>query len=204
MTSLAIVILLVAGVLLGSVVALARSRSQQWRPVIARSDERSERRELHVPDRSGPRHHRRASLARIAKALIALLACGLLLASCGGASASPETPASQIVVEMSDFKVVTNVPSVKAGTVKIGVRNLATMEHNFEVIKTDLAADKLPVDPGTSTVKVDGKVGEIAKIPGGTSAAVTLDLAPGNYVFICNIAGHYQLGMHTAFSVTAP
>jgi uncharacterized cupredoxin-like copper-binding protein len=202
MTSLAIDILLVAGVLLGSVVARARSRSHELRPAIAQSDERSEPRELHVPDRSGPRHHRRASLGTIAKALTALLACGLLLASCGGASASPATPASQIVVEMSDFKIVTNVPSVKAGTVKIGVRNLATMEHNFEVIKTDLAADKLPVDPGTSTAKVDGKVGEIAKIPGGTSAAVTLDLAPGNYVFICNIAGHYQLGMHTAFVAT--
>jgi uncharacterized cupredoxin-like copper-binding protein len=205
MTTLAIDILLVAGILLGSLVALARSRSsRQWQVVVAQFDARSDPRAPRVPDRSGSQHHERAPLATIAKSLIALLACGLLLVSCGGGSASPATPASQIVVEMSDFKVVTNVPSVKAGTVKIGVRNLATMEHSFEVIKTDLAADKLPVDSATSKAKEDGKVGEIAKIPGGTSAAVTLDLAPGNYVFICNIAGHYQLGMHTAFTVTAP
>jgi uncharacterized cupredoxin-like copper-binding protein len=24
---------------------------------------------------------------------------------------------------------------------------------------------------------------------------------PGNYVFICNVASHYQLGMHTGFTV---
>ena len=201
MTTLAIDILLVAGILLGSLVAQARSRSsRQWRRVVAQSDARSDPRALRVPDRGS---RQRAPLATTAKSLIALLACGLLLVSCGGASASP-TPASQIVVEMSDFKVVTNVSSIRAGTIKIGVRNLATMEHNFEVIKTDLAADKLPVDPATSKAKDEGKVGEIAKIPGGTSAAVTLNLAPGNYVFLCNIAGHYQLGMHTAFSVTAP
>lgn len=102
---------------------------------------------------------------------------------------------------MTDYKVVSNVPSVKAGTIKIGVRNLASMEHNFEVIKTDLAADQLPIDPASAKAIDVGKVGEIATIPGGASAAVTLDLAPGKYVFICNIAGHYQLGMHTAFVV---
>ena len=203
MTTLAIDILLVAGILLGSVVALARSRSRrEWQPVVAQSDVRSDPGQVRVRERSSSRHHARAPLARIAMSLIALLACGSLLVSCGGASASPATPPSQIVVEMSDYKVVTNVPSIKAGTVKIGVRNLAAMEHNFTVIKTDLAADALPVDPATSKAKEDGKVGEIATIPGGSSAAVTLDLSPGNYVFICNIAGHYQLGMHTAFVVT--
>jgi hypothetical protein len=62
---------------------------------------------------------------------------------------------------MTDYKVVSNVPSVKAGTIKIGVRNLASMEHNFEVIKTDLAADQLPIDPASAKAIDVGKVGEI-------------------------------------------
>ena len=138
----------------------------------------------------------------ITKSLAAALMCGLLLVACGGPSVSASTSTgSQVIVEMTDYKVATNLPSVKAGTIKIGVRNLASMEHNFEVIKTDLAADQLPVDPASAKAIDVGKVGEIAKIPGGTSAAVTLDLAPGKYVLICNIAGHYQLGMHAAFIV---
>jgi uncharacterized cupredoxin-like copper-binding protein len=96
------------------------------------------------------------------------------------------------------------MPSVKAGSTKIGVRNLASMEHSFEVLKTDLTHDKIPVDGASAKAKEDGKVGGIASIPAGKSAAVTIDLTPGKYVLICNVAGHYQLGMHVGFTVEAP
>jgi len=105
---------------------------------------------------------------------------------------------------MTDYKITVNVPSVRAGKIKIGVRNIANMEHSFQVLKTDLAPDKLPVDGASAKAKEDGKVGEIPSIVVGKSAAVTLDLAAGKYVFICNIAGHYQLGMHTGFTVDPP
>ena len=60
------------------------------------------------------------------------------------------------------------------------------------------------VDVYAAKAKEDGKVGEIPSIPAGKSAAVTIDLTAGKYVFICNVAGHYQLGMHTGFTVDAP
>jgi uncharacterized cupredoxin-like copper-binding protein len=132
-----------------------------------------------------------------------LLALAMVLASCAGPpEAAPSD--SQVVAEMTDFKITVNVPSVKAGRTKIGVRNLANMEHSFEVLKTDLAHDKLPVDGASAKAKEDGKVGEIKSVPAGKSGAVTIDLAPGKYVLICNVPGHYQLGMHTAFTVEAP
>jgi len=135
--------------------------------------------------------------SRVVPALIAL---ALLVAACTGPAA--EAPAgSQVVAELADTKITVNVPSVKAGKIKIGVRNLGTMEHSFEVLKTDLPPDKLPVDGASAKAKEDGKVGEIPSIPAGKSAAVTLDMTPGKYVFICNIAGHYGLGMHTGFTV---
>ena len=133
----------------------------------------------------------------------ALMALALLAAACAGPAA--EAPAgSQVVAELADTKITVNVPSIKAGKIKIGVRNLGTMEHSFEVLKTDLPPDKLPVDGASAKAKEDGKAGEIPSIPAGKSAAVTLDLTPGKYVFICNIAGHYQIGMHTGFTVEAP
>src|SRR5207247_7207029 len=106
--------------------------------------------------------------------------------------------------ELTYVKITVNVPGCYSVSIKIGVRNLGTMEHSFQVIKTDLAPDKLPTDGASAKAKEDGKVGEIASIPAGKSAAVTLDLAPGKYVFICNVAGHYQLCMHTGFTVDAP
>ena len=133
----------------------------------------------------------------------AVMALALLLAACSNPADS--APAgSQVVAELSDYKITVNVPSVKAGKIKIGVRNLAAMEHSFQVLKTDLAPDNLPVDGASAKAKEDGKVGEIASIPAGKSASVTIDLVPGKYVFICNIASHYQLGMHTGFTVDPP
>ena len=139
----------------------------------------------------------------ISRLVAALMALALLVVSCGGATA--EAPSgSQVIAELTDYKITVNVPSVKAGSIKIGVRNLGNMEHNFQILKTDLPHDKLPIDAGSAKAKEDGKVGEIPSIAVGKSAAVTLDLAPGKYVFICNIASHYQLGMHVGFTVEAP
>jgi uncharacterized cupredoxin-like copper-binding protein len=139
----------------------------------------------------------------ISRVVPALLALALLVVSCGQPAESAPSD-SQVVAELADYKITVNVPSVKAGKVKIGVRNVATMEHSFQVLKTDLPHDKLPVDGASAKAKEDGKVGEIASIAAGKSAAVTLDLVPGKYVFMCNVAGHYQLGMHTGFTVEAP
>jgi uncharacterized cupredoxin-like copper-binding protein len=139
----------------------------------------------------------------IIRLLTTLALLAILVASCGGAPEAAPTD-SQVVAEMTDYKITVNVPSAKAGKIKIGVRNLAAMEHSFEVIKTDLPQDKLPVDGASAKAKEDGKVGEIKSLPAGKSGAVTLDLQPGKYVFICNIAGHYQLGMHTGFTVDPP
>ena len=133
----------------------------------------------------------------------ALFAAAFVLASCGGAPEAAPSGA-QVIAEMTDFKIAVNVPSVKAGTIKIGVRNIANMEHSFQLLKTDLAPDRLAVDGASAKAKEDGKVGEIPSIAAGKSAAVTLDLAAGKYVFICNIAGHYQLGMRTGFTVDPP
>ncbi len=139
----------------------------------------------------------------ISRFVPALTGLALLVVSC--AQPAADAPAgSQLVAELADYKITVNVPSVKAGTIKIGVRNLGNMEHSFEVLKTDLAPDKIPVDGGSAKAKEDGKVGEIKSIAAGKSASVTLDLTPGKYVLICNVAGHYQLGMRTAFTVDAP
>ena len=98
-------------------------------------------------------------LSRVVPALMAL---ALLVVSCA-APAESAPGGSQVVAELFDNKITVNVPSMKAGMIKIGVRNLGTMEHSFQVIKTDFAPDKLPVDGASAKAKEDGKVGEIAR-----------------------------------------
>lgn len=101
---------------------------------------------------------------------------------------------------MKDYRLEMNVTTVKAGTVKFGVKNAAGMEHSFELIKTDLAPDKLPTT-GEAKAREDGLVKQIKSIGVGKVSTITAQLAAGKYVVICNIAGHYQLGMRAPLTV---
>ena len=124
----------------------------------------------------------------------------LLVVSC---SAQAETvPADvQLTVTLKDYSVVLSPATVKSGTVKIAVQNSGGMAHEFDLIKTDLAADKLPIDGGAGKAKEDGLVKQVLNIGVGKVAVVTADLAAGHYVIICNVAGHYQLGMRADLTV---
>jgi uncharacterized cupredoxin-like copper-binding protein len=75
------------------------------------------------------------------------------------------------------------------------------MLHEVKIIKTDLAAEQLPIDQGAAKASEDGKVAELLNIAAGASRKLVADLGPGKYVIICNVAGHYQLGMRVALEV---
>ena len=106
-----------------------------------------------------------------------------------------------LYLDLSDFKIVSDHATVPAGRVVFGIRNHAAMAHELKVIKTDLDPDKLPVDGGAAKAVEDGKAGELLNISAGASRKLVLELTPGKYVLICNIAGHYQLGMRVALEV---
>ncbi len=123
----------------------------------------------------------------------------LLLAACGSAGASG---GGTIHATLKDNIITVDQSTVSAGTVVFDVKNAGTMPHEFVVIKTDLAPDKLP--PSTSEpgqVLEDGSVGEVEDVAVGASKQLSLTLEPGKYVAICNLPGHYALGMRVGFTV---
>jgi len=93
--------------------------------------------------------------------------------------------------------------SATAGTMTFVVRNTGTVIHEFAVLRTNLAQNQIPTDP-TQPAKVlePGLIGRVAGLAPGASASLTLTLAAGNYVLICNEPAHYLAGMHNAFTVT--
>ena len=131
--------------------------------------------------------------------LALLLGVALTTAACAGASEA--IPADvDVAVRMQDYRVLMSVTTVKPGTVKFGVKNEGGMEHSFELIKTDLPFDKLPTT-ADAKAKEDGLIKQVKSLSVGKVSVVTADLAAGNYVIICNVAGHYQLGMRAALTV---
>ncbi len=136
-------------------------------------------------------------MTRLSLAL--LLGLALTVASC--TAASENIPADvDVAVHMQDYKVILSVATVKAGTVRFGIKNEGGMEHSFELIKTDLPFDQLPTT-ADAKAKEDGLIKQVKSLPVGKVSVVSADLAAGKYVIICNIAGHYQLGMRAAFTV---
>jgi len=124
------------------------------------------------------------------------------LAACSGVAAPPATSAP-ITVALTNYTLLPSAASAKAGNVTFVATNSgAGVQHELIVIKTDLTADKL-------TVENDDKVnedalksnGEVSELDPGKSGSVTLNLDAGHYVLICNVPGHYRLGMHTDFTV---
>ena len=110
---------------------------------------------------------------------------------------------------------VTADRTAPAGRVTFEVTNNGSMVHEMIVMKTDIPADELPVtDAGEPPVPVAtgaDKVGEGDNVgetgapdlaAGATRTFVIDAMEPGKYVLFCNLAGHYQRGMHTAFTVT--
>ena len=135
--------------------------------------------------------------------LLTIAAAALLYGS--SAMAAGTTVQVQEAEGPSNYSIKLSESSIPAGTVTFKVMNHSkTLEHEFVVIKTNLAPDKLPYDKSAQRVeenKVD-VVGEVDDLKPGTSGANTFDLKPGKYVAICNEPGHYNLGMYTSFTVT--
>lgn len=160
-----------------------------------------------------------ATMHRKVIAFLAVLAFGLPLTACGGNDSKEGSDGggatvegSTVTVGLKEFAISTSRASVPAGSVTFEATNEGPEdEHEMVVIKTDLGVVGLPTD-ATGTVDEEGEgveaLGEIEEFGVDETKDLTLNLAPGNYVLICNIytksenESHYQEGMRTAFTVT--
>ncbi|HEY8657359.1 MAG TPA: cupredoxin domain-containing protein [Candidatus Limnocylindria bacterium] len=138
-------------------------------------------------------------MKRLATISIAAL---VLLAACGGAGAPAAQAGGSVAVKLSDSSIGLDRSSVPAGDVMFKITNAGSIPHEFAVLKTDLAADKLPANPDKAgKVLEDGNVGEVEDIAVKETKDLSLNLKPGSYVLICNLPAHYGMGMRVAFTV---
>src|SRR5439155_1403223 len=98
-----------------------------------------------------------------------------------------------------------SLPNVLAGEVTIEVANHGKVLHELILMKTDTAPNALQMeaDGGRAEESIPGQndLGEVEDVGPGTSKSGTFTLAPGRYVLLCNIAGHYKAGMAASFEV---
>jgi uncharacterized cupredoxin-like copper-binding protein len=161
---------------------------------------------------------RLAMLACLAILPLSVVACS---SSDDDSSSSTATPGADMTATMpatssgegttvqvteKDFELSLDQIDLPAGKVTFEVSNEGPTTHEFVVIKTDLAADQLPQSDNVVTEDADGinVIDEVEDIAAGETKELSVDLEPGHYVVICNIATHYGLGMRSDISVEAP
>lgn len=143
--------------------------------------------------------HRIAGPATAAAALAVLGSAALGLGACSGDDDDSGVPT--LNVELFDWGIKASPASVAAGDVQVKAKNTGTTEHEVVFVRTDLPEDKLPVKEKKVDEQQVEVVGEVEKFAAGKSEKATLELPAGRYVLICNIATHYELGMHTVITV---
>jgi hypothetical protein len=152
----------------------------------------------------------------ILSGVVLVLAVGLL-AACGGDddddaagdTSTPvvsegdghEDPATTVGVALEDFSLTPDVSSAPHGEITFAAQNLGATPHELLVIRTDLAADALPVDGAEVDESGLDVVVRLSDIAPGMSVAGEVELEPGSYVLFCNVPGHYGLGMTAGFTL---
>lgn len=134
-------------------------------------------------------------LPRLRRHLPALLAA-TLLGGCGSAHRAPTRSPGAAVTE-SDFRIYAPA-RLAPGEAVIQVHNAGPDAHELIIVPGTVAA--LPVRADGLTVDEETleklEVGSLVPAAAGASRTLRVNLAPGHYVFFCNMAGHYMGGMH--------
>lgn len=132
--------------------------------------------------------------------IIAVLLPMLELVACGS------SPGEKLAVSERDYSISVADTAVRSGRLDLVVTNQGPSGHELLIFRTGLADGALPVGPdgridedhGTGITKVFDSGSDI---PAGRQRSLHTTLGAGRYVVVCNLANHYQLGMHTTLTV---
>lgn len=128
-------------------------------------------------------------------ALPAISSALVLGSSLVTAAETAEPTARALPVKLSNYRVLPSATSIPAGQVTFVVHNADNVPHNLVVLRTRIPARGLPVSGAHGRAREVGRQGGTPFFYAEQTRRVTLGLAPGRYLLICNVPGHYQRGM---------
>lgn len=138
----------------------------------------------------------------------------LVAAACGGGDDddddAPVAPTVNVILEDGAGGAAWRIryqgaaneqPQISAGAIRFDATIRGALQHEFVIYRTDLDSADLPVAEGLVvesspdiTVVLRIETFEASRLETGT-------LEAGHYALVCNLPGHYELGMHTNFTV---
>jgi uncharacterized cupredoxin-like copper-binding protein len=122
-----------------------------------------------------------------------------------GHSISIPAGATRVDVKLSDYRITLTPAPLTHGRLAFVVNNAGSIPHELVVFRTDAPANRLPLradgDANEESKALTSVVDSGASLTPGQTKLFVANLAPGHYVAVCNLAGHYRLGMRLDLTV---
>ena len=125
--------------------------------------------------------------------------------------ASAFAEATTVNIMLQEWRMMSDKARVPAGKVKFSVQNRGQEVHELVLLKTNMAYDSIPLrkDGGIDEKNAGVLVDELEDITSKSGKSMTVTLAPGNYVLLCNMVEmedgkleeHYAMGMRVPLVV---
>ena len=127
-----------------------------------------------------------------------------------GAPGNPTPSAfaqSDVPVVLREYRVEVPATTISPGLKTLRISNFGTMPHELLVFRSDLDPSAYPMQNGNINEEDSSiaKVSDGDNLAPGTVQTRPIDLStPGKYLFVCNLPGHFRLGMYAVVMVSAP
>lgn len=148
--------------------------------------------------------HRFAAIA-IVSVLYGLALLGGCQSGSDDGNAEPDGATEHTVTAtMGEWYVKPDATELSEGAVTFRVTNAGSIRHEFVVVRTSLAPGLIPVESDARFNENRSDIEIVDEIPewgNGLTKTLTVDLSAGTYQLVCNLPGHYRLGMWTPFTV---
>ncbi len=116
------------------------------------------------------------------------------------ATATVQAPKGSVEVIETDFHITMSQTVLPANThITFIVHNNGRVPHELIIVKALPSGSNLPLKPDADVnEETPGLTSELdtgSSLAPGETRALTADMPAGHYIAVCNLPGHYKLGM---------
>jgi uncharacterized cupredoxin-like copper-binding protein len=116
------------------------------------------------------------------------------------AGASTQEPKNAVDVVETDFHIAMSQTVLPANThITFVVHNDGKVPHELIIVKSPRSGSNLPLkrdaDVNEETPGLTSELDSGSSLAPGETRTLTADMPAGHYIAVCNLPGHYKLGM---------